>query len=798
MGFRKIEHIVNTDREFLDRSDIFNSLQEDIFKYRDTHDFYMLYAFYGMGGIGKSKLVEQIYNQYNGGPINSYMIPLEILNHQTIPTVLLYIRLLFSRASHFDYVLFRYWDFINYDITDKEKLYNIIEKAAVTIAGGFDDIISGGFPVLKRTLNTLIGVYEERDIDNSEKDCVTNLLHGKMEDLYKYMTQTLAEDIQRALQDDKYLFIFDAYDTNTDSVKYDWLFYFVNTFQRGMFIVTSREELKWFNDNDANPSMYKNIPLESIPSEVIEDYLHAKGYSYDQISIIKEKTDCIPIFLDLVLKTNTINTINKDTFVGFKDKSDIVKWFLDHLNKNEQSIIEYLSVVKLFNEEIYDNVLCFNRLSCIQFSFADFKQSTIIRYVEEFNGLFKIHSVLAYNIAFLMDTDLRRKIITNYIQMVWARILYNESVYDDTKYNLITNIYSLVNSEKLHLNEELSEQLIDMYFYLYDKGYDHDFANYISEISRKDASSLKYIYSYILGRTVRLSCINNGLKQLEDIPLNECCFGKHKKTLQCDINYLLSISGKYNKAGKKMQRFVEDLREDERGQRYYANGIIYDCDMKMLKGCFKSAVSGLLELENYASDSRTLFEIHKAIGHNYRFNFLMVSAMEYYTKCDVSEKKSYYYTVYCETNCYLNPKLVYNIYKDAKEENEKYNNNNNLGKIYYAMAISNIIDKKYSAAQKYIQKSKTKFKETQYRAGIVFVMISQAFLTYAQTKSIPSKKVKAISNYIKSLDSIYEYLLLPLYVAQQNKSKIEEYRNKFEWFSYDETLKNIEAFIARL
>lgn len=793
-----MENTINDDREFLDRNDIFDSMQEDVFKYIDTPDFYMLYAFYGMGGIGKSKLVEQIYNQYHGGPISSYMIPLEILNHQTIPAILLHIRHLFSRTPHFDYVLFRYWDFINYDITDREKLYNIIEKAAVTLADGFDHIISKERPSLKKALNTLIGLYEERDIDYFEKNRVTGLLHGKIEDLYKYMTQTLAEDLQRALQSDKYLFIFDAYNTNADPTKYDWLFYFVNTFQRGMFIVTSREKIKWFSDNDANQSMYKNIPLESIPGEVVEVYLLEQGYSPDQISVIKEKTDCIPIFLDIVLKSNTIDTINKSTFVGFKNKSDIVKWFLNHLDINEQSIIEYLSVVKLFNEEIYDNVLCFNRLSCLQFSFADFKQSTIIRYVEEFNGLFKIHSVLAYNIAFLMDTDLRNRIIVDYIQMVWARILNNDLLYDDVKYNLITNIYTLVNDERLLLDEKLSEQLIDMYFYLCDKSYEHDFATYISKISRKKADSLIYIYSYILGRTVRLSCINKGLKQLEEIPLNKCGFGKHKKTLQCDINYLLSISGKYNTAGAKMQKFVEDLRENERGQRYYTNGIIYNCDMKMLKGCFKSAVSGLLELENSVSDSRTLFEIHKAIGHNYRFNFLMVSAMEHYTKCDIPEKKAYYYTVFCETNCYLNPNLVFNIYKDAKEENEKYNNNNNLGKIYYAMAISNIIDKEYTSAKKYIEKSKNKFNKTQYRAGMVFVMISQAFLTYAQTKNIPSKRVKAISNYIQSIDNIYEYLLLPIYVAQQNEVKIEEYRNKFEWFSYDETIKNIEAFIARL
>ena len=57
MGFRKTENYKNDDRIFLDRNDIFNMLEEDIIAYTNTDIFYMLYAFFGMGGIGKSRLV---------------------------------------------------------------------------------------------------------------------------------------------------------------------------------------------------------------------------------------------------------------------------------------------------------------------------------------------------------------------------------------------------------------------------------------------------------------------------------------------------------------------------------------------------------------------------------------------------------------------------------------------------------------------------------------------------------------------------------------------------------------------
>ena len=77
-------------------------------------------------------------------------------------------------------------------------------------------------------------------------------------------------------------------------------------------------------------------------------------------------------------------------------------------------------------------------------------------------------------------------------------------------------------------------------------------------------------------------------------------------------------------------------------------------------------------------------------------------------------------------------------------------------------------------------------------------MITQAFLEYSQTQNISMSTVKSIINYIRELDNIYEYLLLPIYVARKDIAKIEEYKYKFEWFSFEETVQKIEKFIIRL
>ena len=797
MGFFKEESIKNTDRVFLDREDILNKIEKNVFLYKDNVSFYKLFAFYGMGGIGKSRLVNQIYDTYNGTDLMLYKFPLEILNHETIPSILLHIRRRFSYTPHFDYVLFRYWDFINYDRVNREILDSILNKSIRFFSSTIDNLLFFGCGRLENIVKILLEIYEERKIEPDEIEFVTKLLQGKLEDLHYYMSKTLAQDIEQEIKEYKYIFIFDAYNLDGKCTKFDWLKCFINNFEQGLFIVTSREQLDWFEYEKVDTSIVENIPMDSIPLEVIRKYLIDQKYSKSQIDLIIEKTDCIPLFLDIALRISEEEGFSRSTFVGFNDKTDLVKHLLNHLSLNEQNVIEYLAVVRLFNEEIYNNALEFNKLSYLNLSFSKFKECTILRYVEEFNGLYKIHSILANNISILMEKILRHKIIKDYINITWARIIPNEFLYDDIKYNFILNIYILVENEQLSVDKEISEKLLDMYFYLVDRSYETDFIKHIISLENKDKSTLKYIYQYINGKADRLINIRKGLKKLECISIDECNFGKHIKSLQCDINYLLSISGKYNEAEEKMDLFVRSLNTNDVGQRYYIKGIIYDCDMKMLRGKFNSSIDGLSLLKNEVIEQSFIFEINKAIGHSYRFNFLLDKAIEQYSICDMESNLDYYLTVFCETNCYFNQKQVFEFYIRALEENRKHNNHNNMGKIYYSMAIAKIVVAEYSSAEKYIAKAYREFKSTKYQAGNLFVLIAEAYLD-SKSKNISSMTVKKINEYVNSINGIYEYLLLPIYVAKKDTHKIVELKDKFEWISYDETIENINAFIVQL
>lgn len=77
-------------------------------------------------------------------------------------------------------------------------------------------------------------------------------------------------------------------------------------------------------------------------------------------------------------------------------------------------------------------------------------------------------------------------------------------------------------------------------------------------------------------------------------------------------------------------------------------------------------------------------------------------------------------------------------------------------------------------------------------------MIAEAYLEYSETQNVSSKTFFKVKKQLKKIDFIYEYLLLPIYVMKRNQAKIEYFRLKYEWFSFDITLKNIKNFLELL
>lgn len=63
-----------------------------------------------------------------------------------------------------------------------------------------------------------------------------------------------------------------------------------------------------------------------------------------------------------------------------------------------------------------------------------------------------------------------------------------------------------------------------------------------------------------------------------------------------------------------MNAFVTTLTNDETKERYYIKGMIYYCDMQMLRGNFKTAAIDLTLLSDNVSNEKLFYEIQKPLG----------------------------------------------------------------------------------------------------------------------------------------------------------------------------------------
>lgn len=799
MGFLE-NNIINEHNDvFLDRVDITDTLEDFVIKYKEDYIRYKVISYYGMGGIGKSRLIKRIYESYNGTDLSVFHYPLEILSQETIPSILFHIRKNFTYTPHFDYALFRYWEYVSYPI-NRDELFSFYKKILVYATDKIDAVPFNGLSNFSDVIKQLIYLYDEREISDEERVMVRCLLTDKANSLYNYLVESLSKDIQKEMKKNqvKFLFLFDAYDKNKGNHRHnDWLKIFINSFDTGLFIVSSREKLDWFKNKKVKNNLVYERSLECIPEEEVRLYLQKENYKDEQIELIITKTECIPLYLDLAINNYDIHS--SEQFVGFEDKDELVRRVLDHLSAEEQQLVEYFSVVKLFNQTVFDYAVIFNQLSPQKYVFSTFNKCAIVRYIEEYRGLYKIHSVLANNIAHFIDKQIKERIILDYLNVVARRVIYDYDIYNECKYNLVVNTYTLIEEEQINLSKNMRELLLDMFFYLNSNSFGKDFSIFIDTLSATQCGHLKYIYDYIIGKNKRATNIIEGLNILQSIPVDKCSFGKHTKSLQCDINYLLSISGQYDLAEKLMLDFVTQLSDEESTERYYYKGKQYYYDMLMLRGKFVTAIDNFTLLENSYDGETLYYETQKAIGHCYRFNFMFEEAMTYYSTFDNSKKsEAYYLTVYCESLCYFQPEKVIEKYNEALKKNEDLNNYNNLGKIHYSVAIAYLSKKNYKKVKAHLKESSKYFTKTKYHAGLIFKCLAEIYYNYSKERKITKSKIEKIVELQKKLNNVYEYLLLPVYVQQNKDDIIEKYSKKFEWINFDKTIQYIKEFWGKL
>ena len=195
-----------------------------------------------------------------------------------------------------------------------------------------------------------------------------------------------------------------------------------------------------------------------MPDKDTRKLLYSYNLNDDQIQNIIKITECIPIYVELAIRAIEKNTNNSDFF--FKDKNDIVNKFFNHLRKEQQELLIVLSLVQIFNEEIFEKIVKSLNLQISILDFFDLIELSIVQNIENFDDFYKIHDVVSRNIMKIYTYDYRKKVFDNYLQAIKLCNLT-----DLQKTLLYKHTLNLFIQNDFLLEKSTCETILDLFFY---------------------------------------------------------------------------------------------------------------------------------------------------------------------------------------------------------------------------------------------------------------------------------------------------------------------------------------------
>lgn len=800
--------------DFIDRQfyqTLINNAYEEISKYPAGFKIIFLY---GPGGFGKTYLLKNCLKKMINPQVKPIHISLEITSKDDELDILIKFRKALPQKHFyplFDYTIQFLWNSLNTSQIDdkflsftKSSLWQFVKSGADITVTASTAIIPVGIATAS-IANLISDVYDKlKNLfgKHSISHILDDIANMAPHDLINLLPKLLGIDIYRAFFNETLVFIIDSYQQYSRHLadSSSWLTTLVQNIGYGLFVITSRENISW-PDDIKKYVISKN--LDELPKKEVFQELIKKFEAYPQlVENIIEVTGCIPIYLDLAVKSldsNNLKRLSHNQFY-FKSKEDIVRKFLIHLPEDEQEAITTLAIVQIFNEEIFEFFVKDLQLSVSILRFNGICQRSLIRNLEYDNCFYKTHQVISENISQITNKSIIQRVLKSYITVIRNRVVYN---YTNIQINMLfKHIISLIIANDLSLMEDDIEKLLDIYFVIkesllpFDCDDIQEFASY---------QPLSQIYYFLKALSEERKDSNIRLNWLDKINEVSCKFGKHIKSYRLMKGYMKALCESCQHLKTTVEEINPSLSEAEKQEWYYGQTKIFFGDCNISYGNFKT---GIRELQSYScllpklvGKENDAFQITRHIAHGYRFNMFLEDAEILYRSLIEGDgimptplQKVYILTNLCETCCYFKPDEVLKIKNKAFSLAEKFSDLKSKGKICYSLAIVNLLQRDYECAAQNIRDSILYNKQDGYIAGQLYAYMVQAYYEYAQYGIVLDSTLGIIKN-IQTEIQVYGYFSLPLAMMQGEYSELNQIRNQYEWLNFDKTALTYRQFL---
>lgn len=799
--------------DFIDRT-IYKTLITDAYIYISKHPIeFKIIFLHGPGGFGKTALLDACRKEMQNPTAKPIYISLEITSKDDEFDILIKFRKALPRKYTyplFDYTIQFLWNSLNTSQLDDEFL-NFTKNSLWQFVKSGADIAVAAMPVsfamasfadlIGEAYNKIKNIYGKYTIST----LIDEIENMQPHDLIQLLPQLLGIDIHRAMLEDTLVFIIDSYSQYSRHLidTSSWLITLVQNIGYGLFVITSRENITW---PKAMENYVVSKELDKLPEGEVRTALKKQfNFSATVIDNVVRVTGCIPIYLDLAVKSLQYNKSQNqsDTHFFFKSKKDIVYKFLIHLPEDEKEIITTLAIVEIFNQEIFECLVKDLQLSISVLRFTDICQRSLIRTSEFDNRFFKTHTVISKNISQLTHKNTVQRIFESYLRVIRERVIYNCTNIQISM--LFKHIISLIISNNLSLTIQDTERLLDIYFVIKESLLPLD-CDDIQGIA--SYQPLKNIYFFIKALSEERENSHIRLEWLNSIQSSTCEFGKHINSFRLMKGYLQALCEDSQHLKAVVKDINSSLVPSEKQEWYYGQTKIFYGDCNISYGDFQS---GINELETYKSiipeligKENDAFQVTRHIAHGYRFNMFLDEAEVLYRSLiegnDITPtplQKIYILTNLCETCCYFKPNIVLEISIEALKLADKFIDLKSKGKIYYSLAIAYLFQQQYELVEQYIHNSLLYNEQDGYQAGQLYAYMARSYYEYARYGSISVQTLAQIKE-IQNKIHVYGYFSLPLALMQEEYWKLKQIREDYEWIDFDKTALAYRKFLDNI
>jgi len=784
----KASYKLQATKVFTNREAALNTFKRHLNKYQSHCGLFKVVAFYGVGGIGKSELFKKLQSQlgdYEG--VKSVKIDLGSASCSSQLDFLLNLRISLNvNCESFDYAVAQFLalhgrslnDIKSSSIPDNSILYDLQDVAAGIIGTVAPArLIKKIYDRADQSIKAKIGK------NKVDFDRIDNM---SQEEVQCMLPVFLGEAIEKANKhkSKKFVFFIDSVESlktqsfyrKTKEQHDGWLAELIASSEAGLWFIGSRDKLKWEEENNNWSEVLEQHILGPLSDVDSDFFLSRIPIKEDNIrSRIVKAAHGVPLFLDLLANTylirkNEHKSINESDFS--LQSSEVVNRFIKHLDNEHQEVLKILSPLSVFNFSLFERIVkAFN----IKFPMTLFDEFCSTSYVESMDGeKFKLNRLLRQFISIKLTDKLASLILEQVcieieesiaksvvIESLWLNSVLIDFLDTHHHLNLHFDIGILFHSMLYCIESGLWLEI----YALLDK-------QHIEGIFERNPQS-KFIFGFILAVIERkkgnLSKANILFSNIENLVKY---IGDHKivKTYQYYFAHLRHLRGEYESSARTYRTLFTTASNDKDQYALLANRQY--CDIQMLQGRFKEALSGFSSL---ISKSNLLWnaEIFRFQGHIYRFNFLFDQANADYEKAmQISKSLNADAMVgrilnnMTETYCWQSPEKSIQYGKEAIEINADLGNKIEVGKTYAALSIaySKLGEKNMSETS--YQKAIDIQQKTGYRSGSLFALHAKAWqLTFFEDFKSREKVILEMSMLSNELN-VYKFLLYPFQSAR--------------------------------